>query len=79
MPGPPIGPPRLTSSEIIGTSARLGIARLGATRLGATPPTELLRPGTGLYAYQWVDTRVWDGDPPGSVEAGWTVGRTQAP
>ena len=65
----------LTSNEIIGTPARLGVARLGATRLGAIPRGTQITSG-GIYAWAWVDSGTKKGDPPGSVEDSWTVGRS---
>jgi hypothetical protein len=65
----------LTSNEVIGTPARLGVARLGATRLGAIPrASQIVSPG--VYAWSWVDSGVKHGDPPTSVEDSWTVGRS---
>ena len=65
----------LTSNEAIGTPARLKVARLGATRLGAAPRATQIT-ATGLYAWGRVDSGVKHGDPPGSVENSWTVGRS---
>lgn len=65
----------LSSNEVIGTPARLGVARLGATRLGAAPrSTQVVSPG--IYAWAWVDSGTKHGDPPSSVENSWTVGRS---
>lgn len=65
----------LSSNESIGTPARLGVARLGATRLGAIPRATQIT-STGLYAWARTDSGVKRGDPLGSVEDSWTVGRS---
>lgn len=65
----------LTSNEVIGTPARLGVARLGATRLGAIPRSSQVE-APGVYTWSWVDSGVKHGDPPNSVEDSWTVGRS---
>lgn len=69
----------ITSTEPIGTTARLGVARLGATRLGAIPRTSQLKPSTGLYAWVRSDEaggEVNDGRHPLAVTGGWTTGRS---
>jgi hypothetical protein len=68
----------LTSTEPIGTTARLGVARLGATRLGAIPRASQLGSG-GVYAWVRSDGAggdVNDGQPPGAVNNSWTTGRS---
>jgi len=65
----------LTSNEIIGTPARLGVARLGATRLGAIPRSTQVK-APGVYAWEHADSGVKHGDPLTSVEDSWTVGRS---
>lgn len=65
----------LSSNEVIGTPARLGVARLGATRLGAIPRASQITSG-GIYAWAWVDSGVKHGDEQESVENSWTVGRS---
>lgn len=65
----------LQSNESIGTPARLGVARLGATRLGALPRASQIT-AAGVYAWAAVDSGVKHGDPPGSVENSWTMGRS---
>ena len=65
----------LSSNEMIGTPARLGVARLGATRLAAVPrSTQVEAPG--VYSWSHRDSGVKHGDPPTSVEDSWTVGRS---
>ena len=65
----------LSSNEVIGTPARLGVARLGATRLGACPrSTQVESPG--VYSWGWVDSGVKHGDPQTSVTDSWTTGRS---
>ena len=68
----------ITSTEPIGTTARLGVLRLGASRLSAIPRASQLKAG-GIYA--WVrsdgpggDTN--DGQPPTAEQGGWTTGRS---
>ena len=65
----------LTSNEVIGTPARSGVARSGATRSGAVPRATQIT-SHGIYAWGRVDSGVKHGDPPGSVEDSWTVGRS---
>lgn len=65
----------LSSNESIGTPARLGVARLGASRLGATPRATQITTA-GLYAWAREDSGVKHGDPPGSAEDSWSVGRS---
>lgn len=65
----------LSSNEVIGTPARLGVARLGATRLGALPRSTQIT-AAGLYAWGWVDSGVKHGDPPTSLEGSWTTRRS---
>lgn len=64
----------ITSNEVVGTTARLGVLRLGASRLAAIPDANNLKAG-GRYAWERKDSGVKRGDPPGSVESGWTTGR----
>ena len=65
----------LTSNEVIGTPARLGVSRLGATRLGAIPRATQIT-AAGIYAWSWVDSGTKHGDPRTSVEDSWTIGRS---
>lgn len=68
----------LTSTEPIGTTARLGVARLGATRLGAVPRASNLTT-TGTYAWTRSDGsggNTNDGRPPGAATGGWTTVRS---
>lgn len=64
----------LTSNEAIGTTARLGVLRLGAGRLSAIPDANNLKAG-GRYAWERKDSGTKYGDPPGSVESGWSTTR----
>lgn len=69
----------LTSTEPVGTTARLGVMRLGATRLGGVLKSSQMKPGTGIYAWvrsDGLNGDVNDGQPPVAANAGWTTGRS---
>lgn len=69
----------ITSTEPIGTTARLGVLRLGAGRLGAICRASQLKPGTGIYAWVRSDGEggaVNHGQPPGAEQGGWTTVRS---
>lgn len=68
----------LTSTEPIGTTARVGVMRVGAFRVGAVPRASQLKPGTGIYAWVRSDGaggEVNDGRHPDAVTGGWTTTR----
>jgi hypothetical protein len=67
----------LTSNETIGTPARLGVLRLGASRLGACPrASQIVAPGVYAWARRDTDDGLREGEPPGSAQDSWTVGRS---
>ena len=69
----------ITSTEPIGTTARLGVLRLSAGRLQAIPRSVQLKPGTGRYAWVRSDGfggQVNDGRPPDDAAGSWTTGRS---
>ncbi len=69
----------ITSTEPVGTTARLGVMRLGASRLGAIARASQLKPGTGVYAWVRSDGpggNTNDGQPPVAANNSWTTGRS---
>lgn len=68
----------ITSTEPIGTTARLGVLRLGASRLSAIPRSSQLK-ANGLYAWVRSDGPngdINDGQPPVAANDGWTTARS---
>ena len=64
----------LSSTQIIGTTARLGVARLGASRLGAAPDRDALRAG-GIYRWSRNTSNSPKAVPPNATSAAWTKTR----
>ena len=64
----------LTSTQIIGTTARLGVARLGCTRLGAIPDVDALGTG-GIYRWKRNTSNSAKAVPPSASSGTWTKTR----
>lgn len=67
----------LISTQIIGTTARLGVARLGASRLGAIPDVDALKAG-GKYRWTRNTSNSPKAVPPLATSAAWTKTRPPA-